>query len=141
VDADGLSLADTVEAADALFKEAGVQREIEEDEVVGELEIATLAANLGANQELGAIGFCEPGGLAVALHERKAFVEEADFGAHFLLQGGFDGGDFAQGFADEEDLGGVVLFEKRDEPVEAGVVAERVTDVRIFAGFLGVEFA
>ena len=50
VDADGLGLADAVEAADALFEEAGVEREVEEDEVVGELEVAALAADFRADE-------------------------------------------------------------------------------------------
>jgi hypothetical protein len=86
VDADRLGLADTVEAADALLEETGIEREIEEDEVVGELEVAALAADLGADEELRAVGLGEPGGLAVALDEGQALVEEADFEADFFLQ-------------------------------------------------------
>ena len=141
INADRLGLSDTVEAADALFEEARVQREIEQDEVVGKLEIATLAANLGADEELRTVGLGEPRGLAVALHQRQAFVKEADLETDFLLQGGLEGDDLALGFADEEDLGRTLREQKGDEPVETRVLAEGVAERAVLAGFFGLEFA
>ena len=141
VDADRLSLADTVEATDALLEETGVEREIEEDEVVGELKVAALAADLGADEELRAVGFGEPRGLAVALHEREPLVEETDLEADFFLQGGLESDDLALGFADEVDFGRALREEKSDEPVEARVFAEGVAERAVLAGFLGGELA
>ena len=141
VDADGLGLADAVEAADALFEEAGVEREVEEDEVVGELEVAALAADFGAEEELRAVGLGEPCGLTVALDERQALVEKADLHGDLLLQRGLEGGHLARGFADEQGFPGAVRLEKRNEPVETRVVAEGVTERGVVAGFLGAEFA
>ena len=141
VNADRLGLADPVEAADALLEETGIEGEIEEDEVVGELEVAALAADFGAEEELGAVGFGEPRGLAVALDEREALVKEGDLEVDFFLQGGLEGDDLALGFADEEDFGGTLREEEGDEPVEARVFAEGVAQRGVLAGFFGGELA
>lgn len=45
VDMDGLGLADAVESTDALLEDFGVEWEVEEDEVVGELEVTSFAAD------------------------------------------------------------------------------------------------
>ena len=62
VDVDGGGLADAVEAADALLEEFDVAGEVEEDEVVGELEVAAFAADFGANEEADALTNEEFGG-------------------------------------------------------------------------------
>ncbi len=63
-----LALADPVEAADALFQQVGIEGQVEQDQVVGELEVAPLAADLGTHQGLGTPGLVgEVGGRAVAL--------------------------------------------------------------------------
>ncbi len=120
VDVDGLGLADAVEAADALLEQLGVVGEVEEDEVVGELEVAAFAADLGADEDAGAVGFGEEGGVAVALEEREAFVEDGG-GDGDLLEEGFVGllGEFA-GAANEEDLRGVEGAQEVDKPGDAG---------------------
>lgn len=141
VEADGLGLADAVEAADALLDEAGVERQVEEHEVVGELEVAAFAADLGTEEELGAGGLGKPSGLAVALDEGEAFVEEAGFEGGARLDGGVEGGDFARVAADEEDLALAVGEEEIDEPKEAGVVLEVVAQFVGAAGFLGLDLA
>ena len=43
---DGMLLADTVQAADTLFQQVRVERQVEQHQVMGKLEIATLTANL-----------------------------------------------------------------------------------------------
>lgn len=45
VDVDGGGLADAVETADALFEQLDIVWEVEQDEVVGELEVAAFAAD------------------------------------------------------------------------------------------------
>ena len=67
MDADRLSLADAIEAPDALLDEARIERKIEKHEVVRELEIATFATNFGTEQELSPIGLGKPRGLAISL--------------------------------------------------------------------------
>ena len=64
---DGIGLADTVEPADSLLNKLGVFGEIPEDEVVGKLEVAALATDLGTEEYAGTFGIGKVGGLAVAL--------------------------------------------------------------------------
>ena len=54
MDLNGFTLADAVQTAYALFQQVGVQGQVEQDQVMGELEIAALAADLGAQQGLAA---------------------------------------------------------------------------------------
>ena len=67
MDMDGTGLADTVEPANALFHELGVFGEVPKDEVVGKLEVATFATDLGTEEHAGAFGIGKVGGLTVAL--------------------------------------------------------------------------
>src|SRR6185437_14278506 len=45
MDADVAALADAVEAADALLEQVGIERQVPQDDVVGELEIAAFRAD------------------------------------------------------------------------------------------------
>ena len=54
MNADGISLADAVEATDALLQQIGVHRQIKQHEVMCELEVTALAADLGTYQYLAA---------------------------------------------------------------------------------------
>ena len=88
MDADGLGLADAVEATDALLEQLRISRQVEQHQMMGELEVTTLAADLGAEQDLGAlVGVGEEGGGAVALDDRHAFVEHSGLNAGALKQG------------------------------------------------------
>ena len=51
VDVNILGLADAIEASDALFEQSGIVGQVEENEVMGKLEIASLGPDLGANEE------------------------------------------------------------------------------------------
>ena len=116
-----LGLADAVEAADALLEQLGVAREVEEDEVVGELEVAALAADLGADEEAGAVGFGEPGGVAVALEEGEAFVEEGGVELGSRERRRSIDSARSRSVADEEDfLGPRVRPEELGEPGRCG---------------------
>ena len=75
MDADGFGLADAVEAADPLFEQFGIERQVEEHEVVGKLEVAALAADFGAEQDARAFRLGKPGGIAVALQQGELLVE------------------------------------------------------------------
>ena len=48
VDHDVVTLADAIEAADALFEQIRIERKIPQDQMVRELEIATFRADLRA---------------------------------------------------------------------------------------------
>ena len=88
MDADGLGLADAVQAPDALLQQVRVQGQVEQHQVVGELEVAALAADLRADQGLGALlGIGEEGGGPVALHDLHLLVEEGGMDALALQQG------------------------------------------------------
>jgi hypothetical protein len=77
VDVDDLSLADAIEAADTLLQQVGIERQIEQDEVMGKLEIASLRTDLGADQQLAAIfPVGKEGRRAVPLQQAHAFVKE-----------------------------------------------------------------
>ena len=73
---DSRGLADAVEPADALLEQFGLERQVEQHEVMRELEVAPLAADLRADEEPRAVLLREPGGVAVALDQREAFVED-----------------------------------------------------------------
>ncbi len=75
MDVDVVLLADPVESADALFEQVRIQRQIPQDQAVRELEVASLRADLRAQQQARAIGLGEIRGVAVALHDAEAFVE------------------------------------------------------------------
>ena len=77
VDLDVLGLANPIEPSDALFQEFGVQRQIEQDEVVRELEIASFAADLRTDQQPRPVGLGKPGGVAIPLHQGETLVEES----------------------------------------------------------------
>ncbi|MFM1945651.1 MAG: hypothetical protein RI897_4633, partial [Verrucomicrobiota bacterium] len=114
-------MADTVESADALLEDFGIEGEVEEDEVVGELEVTSFTADFGAEEDLGAFGVGEPGGVTVALEEGEVFVEDGAGVGEVLLEGRFQGEDFFQGRTDEEDFLFLEFLDELEEPGEAGV--------------------
>ena len=65
----GIGLADAIKPADSLLNELGVFGEVPEDDVVGKLEVAPFATDLGAEECAGTFGVGKVGGLAVALDE------------------------------------------------------------------------
>ena len=69
-------LSDAVETADALLEQLGIVRQIEEHEMVRELEVASLAADLGAEQDARAVFARQRNRGAVALDERHLFMEQ-----------------------------------------------------------------
>ena len=62
------SLVVTVQAANPLLQQIRVEGQIEQDQVMGKLEVAALAAYLRAHQGLGSVNFVgEIGGSAISL--------------------------------------------------------------------------
>ena len=116
VDVDRFGLADAIESSDPLFQKLRVGGEIEEDEVVGELEVSAFAADLGTDEEAGAVCFGEPGGIAVSLEEAEVFVEEGDVEIDGVAQGSIDLHDALERVADQDDLLVCFFSEKREEP-------------------------
>ena len=114
-------LANAVESTDALFEQFGVEGEIEHHEVMGELEVATFAADLGTDEETGTVLLGEPCGVAVALDEGEAFVKDGEFGAGPGAEFAFEGLGLGPGAAQDEDLfasKGAELFE---QPLHPGI--------------------
>ncbi len=54
VDFDGVGLADAIQTTNALLEQIGIQRQIEQHQMMGKLEIAPFAADFRANQNLTA---------------------------------------------------------------------------------------
>ena len=63
---DGTGLADPVEPANALLHKLGVFREVPKDEVMGKLEVAPFATDLGTEEHAGPFGVSNVGGLGSA---------------------------------------------------------------------------
>jgi hypothetical protein len=76
MDVDVAGLADAVEAADALLQHLRIVRQAHQHEVLHELEVAALPADLGRDQHARAVRLGEPRRLAVALQQRQVLVEE-----------------------------------------------------------------
>ena len=75
---DFATLADAVEAADALFQHVGMEGQVPEDEVLRELEVAALCADFRGDQQACALRVGEVGGVAIALQQVHVFVETRD---------------------------------------------------------------
>ena len=71
---------------------------------MGELEIASFAANLRADQESRTGFLCKPGGIPISLHQCQPFMEYGQFDVQFLPQGGRNGLDLALAAANEQRL-------------------------------------
>jgi hypothetical protein len=76
VNSDRLCLPNPVEPADPLLEQTRIEREVEQHEMMGELKVAALAADLGAHEELRTALLGEPGRVPVTLHQRHAFVKQ-----------------------------------------------------------------
>ena len=112
-----------------MLEEFGVRREVEEDEVVGELEVAALAADLGADEQACSVGLGEVGGVAVALEQGEALVEDGggDFDGFLEIVHEADR-DIGRG-ADEKDFLFFEALEEIDEPRKAVGVGRKRGEV------------
>lgn len=121
-----MSLADPVEAADALLEQVRVGRQVEQHQMVGELEVAAFAADFRADQHLGAELFVgEVGGGAVALKNAHAFVEHRGGDARTQAQGVFQvEGRLGVG-TDDQDLELLEHLQGIDQPLDARVEAHQ----------------
>ena len=142
VQLDGVSLADPVEAADALLEQVRVGRQVEQHQMVGELEVAAFAADFRADQHLGAELFVgEVGGGAVALENAHAFVEHRGGDARTQAQGVFQvEGRLGVG-TDDQDLELLEHLQGIDQPLDARVEAPpAVVVVAVFPLLLEIHF-
>ena len=72
----GGGLADSIQPANPLFEKFRVRRQIEQHKILDELEIATLAADLRADQNPGAVLLRKECRVPIALEQGKSFVEQ-----------------------------------------------------------------
>ena len=77
MDLDVFGLPDAIQPADALFEQLRVERQVKQDEVMGELEIAAFAADFRTDQQPRPVGLGEPRSITIPLHQREAFMENA----------------------------------------------------------------
>ena len=101
---DGTGLADTIEPANSLLHELGVFGEVPKDEVVGKLEVAPFATDLGTEEHAGTFGVGKVGGLAVTLDEVEPFVKLAEVEVNLFLYGLVNFFDEGAGLANEQDF-------------------------------------
>ena len=116
MDIDRGALADAVESADALFEQLGILREIEKHEVMRKLEVPSLAADLRAEQDARALVAGEECGIAIALKQREALMENAAVHLYRALDAR---GDFLDEFAraaDEQDFFGAEVLQQLHKP-------------------------
>ena len=77
MDLDVFGLSDAIQPSDALFEQLRIERKVKQDEVMRELEVAAFAADLRTDQQPRSVGLGEPRGVAVPLHQRESFMEDA----------------------------------------------------------------
>ena len=132
-------MADPVQAADALFQQGRIQGQIEQDQAVGELEVAALAADFGTDQQARAVIFREPGGAAVPLHQGEAFVKDCHLDLQVLLQGGLDRLGLASAAADQQQLVGIAAVQQVHQPQDPGILGQVALEGRDI-GQVALEF-
>lgn len=117
VDVNIACLTDAIQSADALLECFGILGQIDEDEVLGKLEVTALATNFGCDQHAGTIGFGKPSGLSVALYDGHGFMKvcciDLDEQAELLC----DGVDLVPCSADDQHFGFGVAAQEGGEPL------------------------
>ncbi len=133
----GLLLADAVEAADALLEQLGIGRQVEEEELVAELEITPLAADLRTDQHPRSLCLSKPGGIAVALQQGEVLMKQGDADIDQALQSRGDGSGLFGTVTDQQHLAAAMLAQVLCEPGQPRIVVIRPgwtrPDMRPFA--------
>ena len=86
--------------------------------MVRKLEIPAFAANFGADKQACAVLFGEVSGIAIALEQGEALVEDCGGDFDFLLQTVHDFCGCIRGLADDEHFLLFEFFEESDEPAD-----------------------
>ncbi len=140
MDGDVVLLADAVESADALFQQVRIQRQVPQDQPMGELEVAPFRADLRAQQQARAVGLGKVRGVAVALDDAEAFVEARDADAAARAQRFLQRQHLGLAAADQQELVLRVLLQQVDQRCDARVVAVVQLDQRRRLLDVGMEF-
>jgi len=104
MDLDVGGLTDSVQSPDALFEQFRIQRQVKQDQMLRELKIASFAADLGTKQEPRSIRLGEPRGVAIPLHQRESFMENACLDGQVTSQGRIKGFGFFNRATDHQNL-------------------------------------
>ena len=125
VDVNLAALADAVEAADTLFELIRVRGQIEQHQMPGKLKVAPLAADLRADQRLGALfGLGKVGRRPVALDQAQALVKGRGANPRAPLQVGLQGQRGSRADADHQHLLRAQRAQLRDQPRDPRVLAQ-----------------
>jgi hypothetical protein len=116
------SLADAIEAADALFKHVRVEGQVPENQVLRELEVAAFGADFGSDQQARAFRVSEVGGIAIALQQVHVFVETRHGQAAAQAKGFFQRLHLGARAAQQQRLCRGDFIELGQQPVGALVV-------------------
>ena len=123
---DGTGLANTVEPANALLHELGVFGKVPKDEMVGKLEVATFASDLGTEEHTGTFGIGKVSGLTVALDEIQTFMKLAEVEINLFLNRLVNFLNEGTSLADEQDFFIAVFTQPFNQPcnllLEGGVI-------------------
>ena len=122
MDLDVFSLADAVQPADALFQQVRIQRQVQQHQMVGKLEVPAFGADLGTDQRLGTIHIIgEEGGSPVPLDQVHVLMEHGHVHAQLVVAVGMQiGGGMAVG-TDHQHLVFAVFLEELFQPTDPRV--------------------
>ena len=113
-------LANSVEPADSLFQDFGIEREIKQDEVMSKLEVPPFTADFRTKQDARSMFIRKPGGVAIPLQQRKPFVKHGGLQVFdSLSKGGIDCGDFGLRTTDQKNFLRVQSLQQTGEPVDS----------------------
>ena len=102
--------------------------------MVGELEIASLGSDFGTNQDAGALGFREPGCIAVTLKKGEFLMEKCGLDLNAGEEKGANRLGHLHGMANEDDLVTGKIAKELRQPVHA---CFKAITVLIRVGFKG----
>ena len=117
MDNDIFRLADTVQTTDTLFHKGGIQRQVEENQVMGKLEVTAFGTDFRCNQQVRAVFLAEVCGSLVAGHNRHVLMEHGECSlAHVFVQERFKSLNHLNRFANQEHLVVGVFLQELLEP-------------------------
>ena len=102
MNADVVLLANAIEAADALFKQVRIERQVPHHDAMGELEVATFRADFRTEQQACAVRVGEIRRIAITLEQGHALVEARNQNTAAGAQGFFQRDHFGRTATDQQ---------------------------------------
>ena len=131
VDNDILVLTNAVQAANTLFDKCCIEREVEQDQVMRELEVTAFGTNFRGNEQVGAIGLTEVCSRLVARHDAHVFVEHHKrTSTQKFNEQSFKRLHHLDGFANQQNLFVLVFLEESLEPFKAFIHMPSIREPR-----------